>query len=277
MSKPVASFLLILLVFCLGCLKASFAPVDAQSAPADAIQVDMCVNPVTAKANCLAQAGGRCDPVCQSGDCDWCSQKCTLADDGTATCATGGTVAPGETCTVYLSGTALQHDECRPGGICLTPAIGDPISYCFTLCHSDIDCQGAVACSPRPLARNDVGPSASALVCDPEYTTCNPNSVKSCCDPLALSAGSNGCQGGRFCYLVTPDPSGHSRTTCEYTTGGKGRGEACQSSRDCLEKYVCAPSGSGTSGSCQRVCNTATPCGSGTCSQLGAEYGYCPL
>jgi hypothetical protein len=277
MSKPIAYPMLFLLAFFLGCVKANFAPIDAERAPTDAIQVDICVDPVTVKPNCQAQPSGRCDPVCQSGDCDWCSQKCTLAGDGTATCAPRGAIASGETCTVFLAGTAQQHDECQPAGICLTPGIGDPISYCFTLCHSEIDCPGAVACSPRPVARTEIGLSASTLVCDPEYTSCDPGSAKSCCDPLALSTVSGGCPGGRFCYLVTPDPSGHSRTTCEYTTGGKGRGEACQSSRDCLGKYVCAPSASGNSGSCQRVCNTASPCSSGTCILLGAEYGYCPL
>lgn len=115
------------------------------------------------------------------------------------------------------------------------------------------------------------------MVCDPEYTTCDPEIGAGCCDPFASEPGNNGCGNGRFCYLATPDPAGHSRTMCEYATGGKGRGEACQSSRECLEKYVCVPSGAGNSGTCQRVCSNDRPCSGSTCVSLGSEFGYCPI
>jgi hypothetical protein len=269
MCRPVAYPIFTVLTLLLGCAKATFVPVDAQSGVDD---VNTCVNPVTPKPNCQVQSSSPCDPVCQSGTCNWCNQKCTLAGDGTTVCAGSGKITSGNTCTIYLLATAQQHDECQPGDICLSPVNGATISYCFTLCHSLDDCAGGVACAPRTLSS-----SPMALVCDPAYTSCDPAAAAPCCDPLASTAASTGCPEGRFCYLVIPDSSGHSRTTCEYATGGGGRGDACQSSRDCLAKYVCAPSAAGTSGTCQRVCNKATPCTSGSCVDLGAEYGYCPL
>jgi len=273
MSKPAAYLTFAALALFLGCAKANFVPREDQG-DSDA---DTCLTPIKPKPNCQALTSSPCDPVCQSGSCNWCSQKCSLAGDATPVCAGWGNISSGNTCTVYLAATPQQHDECGPGDICLSPDVGGSVSYCFTLCHSEVDCVGNVACAFRAMGPMVAGTTPSAKVCDPEYVSCDPASATACCDPLASSAASSGCASGRFCYLVTADSTGHSRTTCEYNTGGGGRGAACQSSRDCLEKYVCAPSGAGTSGTCQRVCSGTTPCTSGTCVLLGAEYGYCPL
>ena len=278
MSRPATYPIFTALVFTalalfLGCAKATFVRIDAQAEP---VESSTCVNPVTPKDNCQAQASSPCDPVCQSGACNWCDQKCTLSGDGKTACAGRGNIASGNTCTIFLSATSQQHDECRPGDICLSPDIGGVVSYCFTLCRGKIDCAGGVACAPRALAPIAPGVAPTAMVCDPDYTSCDPATATPCCSPLASTSAANGCPAGKFCYLVTPDTV-HSRTTCEYATGGLGRGDACQSSRDCLEKFVCAPSAAGISGTCQRVCNTANPCTSGSCVALGAEYGYCPL
>jgi hypothetical protein len=230
-----------------------------------------CVSPTSPVPGCQAQAGGVCDPVCQSGSCAWCGQKCSLDNTGVAICVARGSIDTGVKCTIFDEGTAQQHDECRAGTICLTPNVGDNMSYCFALCRSSEDCPGYVACATRPLGRGAV-----AMVCDPEYTTCNSAAAVGCCDPLVSAPAPNGCGNGRFCYLVTADPSGHSRTMCEYATGGKDRGEPCQTSRDCMEKLVCVPSGPAGSGTCRKVCNSSDLCGVGPCMPMGNEFGYCP-
>jgi hypothetical protein len=256
-----------------GCVRAQFVPVDGPDAGKDA-EVDgpACLNPTRPVSGCQSKSSGPCDPVCQSGTCSWCGQKCSLDKSGAEICTSRGGLEAGRTCTIIEEGTAQQHDECRAGAICLAPNTGNLNAYCFVLCRGSVDCPGNVACAPRPLGR-----SASAMVCDLEYTVCDSNVSPGCCDPLASEVSSNGCANGRFCYLVAPDPAGHSRTMCEYATGGKGRGEACSSSRECLERYVCVPSGAEGSGTCQRVCSDGHPCNGSTCVPLGSEFGYCPL
>lgn len=265
---PSAALSLVWLV--VGCVRAEFVPAENADAGVDADAL-ACVNPTIPVAFCQMQTGGLCDPVCQSGACSWCGQKCSLGKAGDPICVALGSHVTGQSCTIYQEGTALQHDECHAGDICLTPIVGGSASYCFTLCRSPVDCPGGVACAARPL-----GAGAVARVCDPEYTTCDPGSGAGCCDPLVTDPAANGCGNGRFCYLSTPDPGGHSRTLCDYASGGKGRGEACQSSRECLEKHVCVPSGAGGSGACQRVCSSSRPCSGSSCVSLGSEFGYCP-
>jgi hypothetical protein len=254
-----------------GCVRAEFVPVDSADAGTDTDS--QCVAPTTPVPSCQARGGDVCDPVCQSGTCAWCGQKCSLDKSGAPACVARGALDTGQTCTIFFEGTAQQHDECRAANICLTPNIGGSTAYCFAMCRSSVDCPGGVACAARPLGRD----GAVALVCDPEYITCDPAIAPGCCDPLASDSTASGCGSGRFCYLTTPDPSGHSRTMCDYATGGKGRGEACQSSRECLEKFVCVPSGAGGSGICQRVCSSNKPCSGSTCVPLGSEFGYCPI
>jgi hypothetical protein len=272
MTRTASGFSALLIIWAAGgCVRAQFASLENADAGRD-VGSTSCVDATTPVAGCQAKTGGLCDPVCQSGTCDWCGQKCSLDKTGAPACVARGSLSIGQTCTIFLEGTAQQRDECRAGGICLTPNVGGSVAYCFALCRSPVDCPGGVACAARPL-----GSGAVALVCDPEYTTCDPAMAAGCCDPLASDSGTSGCGNGRFCYLTTPDPAGHSRTMCEYATGGKGRGEACQSSRECLEKYVCVPSGADNSGTCQRVCSSSKPCSGSTCVSLGSEFGYCPV
>jgi hypothetical protein len=210
---------------------------------------------------------GICDPVCQTGDCDWCSQKCTYVFDGTSaqpTCAssTGHGAFP-NSCTRYSAATSKQSDDCAPGSICLRPTVGDSVSYCFQLCAAAADCLGGLECGQRQLS--SLGGSVG--VCDPPYSPCGTDGT--CCDPLALT----GCPDNRVCLLVSPDPGAqpqHSRTVCEFGNGGQVDSQPCSASRDCMEKYTCV------NNMCRRVCNTASPCPPGaTCKPWGVEYGYC--
>jgi hypothetical protein len=213
-----------------------------------------------------APAAGICDPVCQRGGCNWCTEKCTYVFDGTAAqpaCVskTGNGVFPAS-CT-YSSDNSTQSDDCAQGSICLPPSIGDLIPYCFRLCAGTADCPGGVACGQRALS-----PAGGLVgVCDPPYVPCGIDGT--CCDPLGLK----GCPNG-VCLLVSPDSSGHSQTMCDFDPGSNRVSQRCSSSHDCLPKLTCVGH------ICQQVCSTvdstANPCPPGTtCTGWGAEYGYC--
>ena len=209
-----------------------------------------------------------CDPVCQTGGCKWCNQKCTYALDNLVaqpTCAANGTKTFPQACAVVSLGSASQYDDCAPGSICLAPTIGDNFTYCFSLCRSKADCLYGVECGQRKLSA--VGGLVS--VCDPPYDQCGVDGK--CCDPFAGTAGTP-CAADRFCLLVSPDPSGHSQTVCEFAYGDGRNGTTCDSSRDCQLKNTCVGH------QCRQVCNNAHPCPSGgTCTTpAGSEYGYCP-
>ena len=207
-----------------------------------------------------------CDPVCQGGTCP-CGQKCTYAGtDAKPVCAGKGPDSESESCTVTNSGRSDQFDTCSAGNICLAPGLGK-LSYCFRLCYQDSDCLFYADCSERPLSSN----GGSVSVCSPAHTLCG-SSDKPCCDPL--DSNNNPCPSTNpVCYLVALDvsPPGHSRTVCEYSSGGGGDGTSCTSSRDCMASLTCADH------LCHPVCNLANPaCPSGThCTSWGIEYGYC--
>jgi len=266
-------FALLAFNLALGCVRAQFGPAKGSGGAGGAGGAGTCAE-VTAIEGCVS-SDDHCDPVCQTGDCGPC-QKCTIAGDGTTVCAAYGDKLVGETCDINSLGTVQQWDDCVAGAICLsTPIPTAPLAaYCFTLCRSEFICSG-VPCGTRPLYAG----GKPVMVCDPEYMPCDPNAVPPCCNPFVISDGtdSNGCPPGRFCYLVKPDSTagstGRSRTVCEYSTGEGGRGTACTSSRDCLERLVCAPQGT-----CQRVCDQSNPCDGGAdCIFMGDTYGYCPL
>jgi hypothetical protein len=210
---------------------------------------------------------GTCDPVCQTGNCDWCNhnQKCTYAFDGTvaqAVCAKSGQGVFPQACQVTSSGSLQQSDDCATGSICLAPTIGDAFTYCFGLCRSKAECLYGAECGPRKLS--PAGGSVS--VCDPPYDQCGVDGK--CCDPLAGS----GCDANRFCLLVSPDlQTAHSRTVCDFAYGDGRNSSSCSLSRDCLLKNTCV------NNICRQVCNDTNPCpNKGTCTPLGTEYGYCP-
>jgi hypothetical protein len=269
--------LAVLSVWAVACANASFAPAPIAdggggtdgTAAADDSGVEPDVEPDVSEScpepnqPCSGSpATGICDPVCQHGGCNWCKEKCSYVFDGTAAqpaCVskTGQGVFPAS-CTY-----AKQSDNCAQGSICLPPAVGDPIPYCFQLCVLAEDCVGGMACGQRNFSSLNV----SIGVCDPPYDSCG----GTCCDPL----GGIGCSAPRgVCLLVSPDPdpnSQHSRTVCEFDHGGQRPGQTCSASRDCLQKTTCVD------GICRQVCNDANPCASGAdCKKWGNEYGYCP-
>jgi hypothetical protein len=216
--------------------------------------------------NCPSVAGGICDPVCQTGDCDWCTQKCSLVpaagkDEPVAACVGMGKAGFAQRCSITASGSAQQSDDCARGSICLSPVAG-AAAYCFNLCRSQSDCLSAVPCAPRPLEGGGV-----VSVCDPPPDQCGVDGR--CCDPTT----GKGCEADRFCLLVDPDPdpgSGHSRTVCEFSYGAGSVGSPCTLARDCSIMNVCV------SNTCQQVCSSAGACPQGQqCRPWGGEFGYC--
>ena len=287
MNKLSASLCLVLLGLTAACVRASFSVVEGRDA-SNAIQPDtasgggdepaaatMC--PLTPLAGCSPQIanGAPCDPVCQGGTCP-CGQKCSVVGDGTTACASVGNLPARGPCTINNPGTPLQHDDCTPGHICISPDTGSGYAFCLPLCRTSTDCVGGVACGKRPLSLYQTSNPALVSVCDPEYLSCNPVSPNPCCNPVQLA----GCLSGENCYLVSADTQTHdSRTVCEYTAGLGKRTYSCASSRDCSPGWAC------DGGLCRQVCdpkdpNVATACpAGGVCSYTsssGNQFGYCP-
>jgi hypothetical protein len=211
----------------------------------------------------LACAGGSgtglCDPVCQTGSCDWCSKKCSYAYASTGsaqlTCAGFGQKKFPQSCSPGGDGA----DDCAPGSICLAPIIGDKAYFCFTLCNVSGDCPGAVDCGTRKLTAS----GGEVSVCDPPYDQVGTGG----CNPLE----DTGCDAGRACFLVSPDKAtNRSRTVCEFSYGDGRNGKACTSARDCMPKNACVDGG------CRQVCDSSHGCPSGTsCTMQGSDYGTC--
>lgn len=266
---------LLLVVVPVACTRASFSPAD-QAPDAGLGETSMCQAPSVPACVPQAPVGSVCDPVCQTGTCDWCSQKCSLTDDGTMACSAMGALATGSACTIFLDGTPQRYDLCASGALCLTPDLGSGLSYCFALCRSSLDCLGGVACAARVLSAS-AGSQVLVSVCDPPYRSCNSAAPQPCCNPLE----NTGCDVGQFCYLVAPDPvSRDNRTACDYSTGAGGRTSPCNSSRDCMPGWTCFGASVGVTGVCRRVCDpkAANPCGvgGGACGDYGNQYGVCP-
>jgi hypothetical protein len=229
----------------------------------------MCAAPTL----CGGQSGNPCDPVCQTGACDWCSQKCSFSGDGATVCSSrdnGGTRPPAGSCTLRNPGQPDESDDCVPGNICLYGEAGAAGGHCFALCRTSVDCPGNVACGPRPLPASG-GSARTVNVCNVVPTKCDSLPTSPCCDPI--NATTTPCPSGSFCYLATADSQTlDSRTSCEFSTGTQAKSNACQSSRDCLQKLGCAPDGF-----CHIVCSAEQTCSTGPCVLEGNQFGYCPL
>ncbi len=269
-------YLLALPALVVGCMRAHFPLIAAQDAAvaqdagrdgphADVGTVDagVCQAPDVA---CAAPtpSNGICDPVCQTGPCKWCQgEKCSIAGDGKFICTSSGTGTVGQAgCLVTYSGEPNQFDNCSLGLICLS-ASGTSNTQCFSLCGSDPDCKGNVACTPRPVASGSAPP---VNVCDPPYGIC----PLSCCDPI----GNKGCLTQQTCYVVTNvAKTTTNRTVCEYVSGQTRNGSPCTYSRECLRGSMCTDGGF-----CRVVCDRTAPipCASNAdCTAYGDQYGYC--
>jgi hypothetical protein len=213
--------------------------------------------------SCISEGDGVCDPVCQTGSCNWCTEKCSYvyaASQGEAAPAcvgTGPKVFP-EGCTITFADNGQQSDDCVAGAICVPPFLGASPNYCFNLCRRQSDCLWGVPCNPRKLLGG-----GEVLVCDPQPDQCGLDGK--CCDPLAPGS----CGDNRYCFLVAPD-AGHSRTVCEFSYEDGHDGSACTTARDCRMMNACVDS------ACRQVCSTSADCPLGqSCMPWGAEYGTC--
>jgi hypothetical protein len=219
---------------------------------------EVCLMPM---AGCsAADAGTKCDPVCQSG-CG-CHEKCSVNTAGTLTCnvPSGPTVRHlGESCDpVVAQGPASQTDDCEPGMVCLDQSCG---RRCNRFCWSDADCPNS-ACVTR-------GISGGFKVCDVVFSTCNP--VK--------SAGPTGCAGMAVgCYLSSTVTD---RTYCDCSFASVPVNGPCTVSRDCFGGLACVDATGSLDFHCLQVCSLMalnSGCvGGGTCRPLNSSkmYGYC--
>ena len=265
-----------LLVLIAACARAQFEP-KADGASPDVAEVgadtrevaappDAAVCPASPVSGCTPVDGGPCNPVCQTGNCDWCTQKCayvyepSIGREAVACVPKGKGVFP-QSCERLSAGSSVQSDDCAPGSICLEPTIGATATYCFTLCRTFLNCPN-VECGIRPLSA--VG--GEVAVCDPSYDQCGPDGT--CCDPLR----NTGCDPDRTCLLVSPDSgTGRSRTVCEFAVGDGRDGASCVTARDCMFANTCVDN------RCWRVCSDDVPCpNEGRCVAHGSEFGYCP-
>jgi hypothetical protein len=263
MGKSLAALSVAMLA--LSCVQAHFSPEKGKDSGVGPDEGSLCPAPALA---CTPTPGvAPCDPACQTGGCDWCTSKCSVAgDDGAFICTASGTKLRNETCHVHGLGTHAQADDCAPGLICLGDFASDN-TQCFALCGSNVDCPG-VACADRPVIPPAPGaPLLTAKVCDPPYRSCATN----CGDPRQ----GTGCLTGQVSYLITNDPlTGDNRTVCESTQGAGARGAACSHSRECAPGWFCLDTGV-----CHQVCDVmvANSClNGGGCQYYGKQYGYCP-
>ena len=286
MKRPLLICFLALPFLTVGCVRASFSAPDEPdsgtepdsgaepdsgltSGPDGPDDVGVCSAPELC--SLLPLNGTVCNPVCQTGACKWCSQKCSIAGDGTVGCSErSGDGKVGKSCTITNLGSLgipRQSDTCGPGAICLGD-FGSENTQCFSLCASDADCQG-VACTPRPVAPplTQDSPVYTAKVCDPPYTSC----ATTCCNPISGS----GCLVGQTCYLVLNDSqTNDNRTICEDVTGIGNKQTFCNNSRECAVGWFCTDSGV-----CRQACDPKAPssCLNGVqCNPYGNQFGYCP-
>jgi hypothetical protein len=264
----------------LACVRAQFSPVEGKDSSVpdrSAPKKDASSCPAPNKCSAQPAGGAPCDPVCQTGTCDWCSEKCSIAGDGTTTCSAKGEGDALSGCNISKPGTDLQYDDCAPGNICL-PAGGTGYSYCFKHCGSSADCIGA-PCLLRSLTTKTGSTALQVRVCDPPYSPCNDAVPGNCCDPVSKTG--SGCRDDQTCYLVppspnTPDPKAlDNLTVCDFTEKIGTKRARCSSVRDCAEGWSC-----NSTLLCQQVCvpnDTSNPCpDGGICTAVGKQYGFCP-
>jgi hypothetical protein len=226
----------------------------------------------------VIDAGGMCDPVCNTGCAD-CHAKCSVDSDGGLTCKTLSpppTVSTPPvgvlgTCGQVSAGLPNQTDNCAPGTVCLAPECNP---RCFKFCRSDADCGDGAICS------RDAG--GGHKLCDVPPASCDPTKAQTGCD-----AGAEGC------YLGADNR----QTICDcpfnglHMGGGVPNGQLCEESRQCGIGFACFNfTGQPDNARCVQVCHLMVPdggvsdckggiaCNPFTASNVPPQiYGYCPL
>jgi hypothetical protein len=192
-------------------------------------------------------AGGSCDPICQTGcACGWCD-----VTGGTPTCNANpqGTKTVGDACN-----TASAVSGCQPGLICRAECqtLASNFGRCYKLCTQQSDCA-------------DLGTTCSALSQGASFSYCAFADPK--CDPVALT----GCptDGNVLaCYATSTG------TTCDCR-GDLARGSSCLFANSCVPGLRCLAAGS-SAATCVETCKPSQSCSSGACNSVpNDDYGYC--
>ena len=241
------------------------------------VSVDVPCLPAVDAASCQGgDAGGMCDPVCNTGCAD-CHAKCSVNSNGVPTCnrlvpepsvaTPKGVLA---NCTQNAVGGTKQTDNCAPGAVCL--GLECPSARCYRFCRVNADCANNASCS------RDAG--GGYRFCDVPPAVCDPVNpqVDSGCPPELTSEG---------CYLYSTSTA-QTVCDCPYVAkqgGGIGERQPCTYSRQCGIGLVCFDPTGVNSPVCLPVCRlppdggTNTSCNGGPCSAFSASagetYGYC--
>jgi hypothetical protein len=209
--------------------------------------------------------GAGCDVVCQSG-CS-CNQVCRI-EHGSAVCGNGGPVF-----LQQYDSCDPDHDQCRPGNICLQEASDHPAcgSHCYRHCRDNYDCPTGSKCSIELQFGGDAG-AGDARVCSPPQDGCNPFGQARCnrADRPYPTFG---------CYLLSssfPDVA-----VCDCA-GTVKIGDPCSYEHECEPGAECVSAGTRI---CRHVCKvgaTGPPATGGcpvgmTCTPFpkGSTFGYC--
>jgi hypothetical protein len=187
-----------------------------------------------------------CDPVAQT----YClsGQKCVAYNSQTY-CISSGSVAPGQSCTVY------PNDNCASGSACYKDS--QNVTWCERFCKSNSDCTSVVATGPLS--------SSNTSIC-----WFNATPVKACtnpCNPVTAAGGSS-CPSGAKCDPFTPQGQSNEVTTCgPIGTGTDGTMCSTGLGSDCTTGYGCfSSSGGGNVLHCRQYCRKGmnSDCSNGT-------------
>lgn len=183
-----------------------------------------------------------CNPVTNTG-CE-AGENCSVGDsEGNLYCLPAGTIPAFGDCSDDPSGCSR--------GLCLG---SETEATCMLFCEQNSDCPDGRPCN--------IGLQGS------DYTFCG--DIPTSCNVLTQD-----CPNGQGCYFI----SAAGDTDCAQSAN-KATGAACSFLNDCAPGNLCL--GSGASGTCTKVCDTAanpTTCPSGqTCQAAGipnSTIGVC--
>ena len=224
-------------------------------------EAPVCV-PFDARPNCTPDAGGLCDPYCQSG-CD-CGKKCSVNSAGALTCnppvSSGFPKKEMDSCTPLSTTPPNESDNCAPGMVCIEEGC---FPRCFQFCRNDQDC-------PASACTRDIPAHTGQKVCDvPFMDSCVPL-------PSGQNTGCGNANSAMACYISSTNPT---HTVCDCPFNAVGANSPCSRSRDCIKGLVCVDRGLGQP-TCLQVCklsNNGSDCLSNPTAGACHPYTGIPL
>jgi hypothetical protein len=197
-----------------------------------------------------------CDPIAQ--DCQDPSARCQMVYGKTGSSVSAcipvtGAAGEGEACArVSEETTAIGRDDCAAGLFCVNwsqPTASD--RACRALCTSDASCGAGRGC------RHMAGSVPPAGLC---VETCD------------LFADPSGCPANNGCFVQTDNEWRNGAFVqaafCAVPHATYVEGQDCSFPNDCAPGLACLWLATATKFVCQRLCDGAHPCATGTCAPL---------